>query len=447
MDGPGTSPYERLGVPVDASDDDIRRAFRLRAKAEHPDAGGDPEAFRLLREAYETLCDPLRRRDWDELHHVRDGWAGRHGGDEPDGWEGRHGGFTGDVEFPAWLRPLTDAPWEEAHPPRHGSGEAGAAPLPAEVRWWWPHHALHRPVSAGSLLLLGDADALVALDVHTGGEAWRAGLARAAAGPPVVVGDTVVVWTLDGDLHGLELGRGITRWQRHVGPPGPAPAALAVLDDTVVAARAEGKLEALDPTDGRHRWTARLGGPPAGVVGVPGSGVVVAAAGANVEAVGLHKGHHRWRVRSRLPLDLPPVTAAGAVWVPGVAGELHRLSIDTGAATGGWRLGDATGGICGAGDRVLVTTAGPSHLAALGRGPKVEWSIPLGAVAPEPAVTEGLAYLAEPDGFLRLFDVASGAVRGCVSLPFEPHASPVLTPEGIVLRERTGRMWALRRPH
>lgn len=60
--------YRALGVPRTASADEIRHAFRARAMASHPDRAGetaDGETFRLVREAYEVLRDPLRRMAYD----------------------------------------------------------------------------------------------------------------------------------------------------------------------------------------------------------------------------------------------------------------------------------------------------------------------------------------------------------------------------------------------
>ena len=79
-------PYEVLGISRDATLDEIKRAFRGRAKAYHPDTNpGDEdtaERFRDVSAAYEILTDPEKRAhymrgDWDPW---RDGdWGGAHG--------------------------------------------------------------------------------------------------------------------------------------------------------------------------------------------------------------------------------------------------------------------------------------------------------------------------------------------------------------------------------
>ncbi len=61
--------YTVLGVTETASAQEIKRAFRAQAKRLHPDRQANQDtsqAFLDLREAYEVLSDPGRRRDYDQ---------------------------------------------------------------------------------------------------------------------------------------------------------------------------------------------------------------------------------------------------------------------------------------------------------------------------------------------------------------------------------------------
>ncbi|MBI4426700.1 MAG: molecular chaperone DnaJ [Candidatus Kerfeldbacteria bacterium] len=80
--------YQILGVARDASDDDIKRAFRKLAHQHHPDkAGGDADRFKEVNEAYQVLSDPAKRQQYDRFGTV--------GGPGGGGWDqaARAGGF------------------------------------------------------------------------------------------------------------------------------------------------------------------------------------------------------------------------------------------------------------------------------------------------------------------------------------------------------------------
>lgn len=74
--------YDILGISKDATEDEIKSAYRNLAKKYHPDLNpGDEEAennFKEAAEAYEILSDPSKRRRYDLLGH--DGVKGQAGG-------------------------------------------------------------------------------------------------------------------------------------------------------------------------------------------------------------------------------------------------------------------------------------------------------------------------------------------------------------------------------
>ncbi len=67
---PGPDLYQLLGVPRQASREEIVQAWRRRARAEHPDSRPDdaaaPDRFRVVAEAYQVLSDPSRRAAYDQ---------------------------------------------------------------------------------------------------------------------------------------------------------------------------------------------------------------------------------------------------------------------------------------------------------------------------------------------------------------------------------------------
>ena len=73
--------YESLGLDKNASDEQIKKAYRKLAKKYHPDANpGDKTAeakFKEISEAYAVLSDPQKRATYDQLgHSAFDGSAG-----------------------------------------------------------------------------------------------------------------------------------------------------------------------------------------------------------------------------------------------------------------------------------------------------------------------------------------------------------------------------------
>lgn len=79
--------YEIMGVKRDATQDEIKRAYRKLARKYHPDVSDDPKAeerFKEVGEAYEVLKDPEKRAAYDQLGaNWKDGQEFR----APPGWD------------------------------------------------------------------------------------------------------------------------------------------------------------------------------------------------------------------------------------------------------------------------------------------------------------------------------------------------------------------------
>ena len=91
--------YAELGVKKDASNDEIKKAYRKLARANHPDSNpGDTakhDKFKAVAEAYDVVGDPEKRKKYDEMRELygsggfRGGFGGGFGGGQPGG-----GGFN-----------------------------------------------------------------------------------------------------------------------------------------------------------------------------------------------------------------------------------------------------------------------------------------------------------------------------------------------------------------
>ena len=110
--------YDILGVSRDASDKDIKVAFRKLSQKYHPDApGGDEAKFKEISEAYTTLSNPEKRREYDQMLMFGmpgsggGSWQSTGGAGWPDIFDSMFNGGGFNVDFGGGADPMGGNPF------------------------------------------------------------------------------------------------------------------------------------------------------------------------------------------------------------------------------------------------------------------------------------------------------------------------------------------------
>ena len=131
--------YKIMGVARDASQDEVKRAYRKLARKYHPDVSKEPNAeirFKELGEAYEVLKDPEKRAAYDQLGT---NWKANQEFRPPPDWNagfefsgrgfpGGQGGPGGDgTQYSDFFESLFGHDFRQSHGGARGRGGGGAS--------------------------------------------------------------------------------------------------------------------------------------------------------------------------------------------------------------------------------------------------------------------------------------------------------------------------------
>jgi len=447
----GKTHYELLGLDARATTLQIRAAFRVLVKTAHPDAGGEPTAFRRLKDAHDCLANPLRRKEYDHELGLR--VAAAPVGSNLRGWTGPEGDFTGSVEWPSYLRDVVDAPWrpDDDHqqsssggdPFQPSYGQPSAPRSPTRVAWQWgggDDRVDRQPVPAGALVLMSAGRVLAACEVAAGHELWRADLGSESCGAPVALEETVVAVSTRGELQGFDLGRGVLRWRTNFAG---RPSALATAGGLVGMALGN-RLVAFDASTGKQRWSTRLSGDAVDLAGC-GNVFLVRTDRSSLDGIDASKGRHRFALRNVPPFLTPPTLAANLVWVVSKGARIVGLDPATGQSATTLAPGLTVCGLAGGDSRSLLfaTVAGPEEVVAVTANGQFRWRCPLPDAALGPAADDRYVYVITGNQQFLTVDRTTGELLAHAYTDVRPVADPVAVPGRLLVRDASATVWAL----
>src|ERR1700746_1874826 len=186
--------------------------------------------------------------------------------------------------------------------------------------------------------------AVVALDLATGRQLWRAKTAAPLSGGTAVGAGLVLAGAGDGQLFAFDPATGHNRWKIRLNGEVLAPAAISA---RLIAVRTvDGKLHALSPDDGHELWVTDQPVPRLSLRGtaspvITGDQVVCGFDNGKVLSVSAGDGSVQWEATVTPPhgrtelerlndIDAPVRVAGKDVYAVGFQGKVAMLAIDTG---------------------------------------------------------------------------------------------------------------------
>ena len=284
--------------------------------------------------------------------------------------------------------------------------------------------------SDGILYVSSGFGLMTALDGATGAEVWQQNLRATGSGSPTVSGDLVYLVAGDEVAWALDAKNGRIRWQLAASPDinnvmgGPAP---AVTDKYIVFAFGSGELQGAFRKGGLRLWDAQVAGQRPGysaarIGDITGDPVVVdntlyvGSHSGRTVALGLGNGKRLWTAQDGA---LNPVWPAGdSIFLISDRNELIRLNAEDGTRIWGKEL-------------PFFTKDRPRRQAEI-------------FAHHGPIIAGGNLIVASNDAQLRLFDPASGALRGSVAMPGGASTNPVVAGGTLYVVSTKGQLIAFR---
>ncbi|MDS9467148.1 PQQ-binding-like beta-propeller repeat protein [Paracoccus sp. MBLB3053] len=271
---------------------------------------------------------------------------------------------------------------------------------------------------------------VIALDARSGAIVWRQRVDAPISGAPTVANGVVYALGRDATGWAVRAADGKVLW-RVFGNNGMAGVmgggAPAVSGGTAVFAYSNGQLAGVDTSDGSQLWTANVAGSRLGrsitlfrdMTGDPvvvGSTVYAGTSSGRVGAYDLATGAMNWEAREGA--SSPVLVAGNSVFLVNDQAQLLRLDIANGGRVWAQKLPYFSENIIRKQGKVWT------HFG--------------------PVLAGNRLYLASSDGYLRVFDPATGALIGQAEIPGGAAAAPAVAGQTLYVVTHDGQLMAYR---
>ena len=318
-----------------------------------------------------------------------------------------------------------------------------------------------RPLLEADALYAAEAGGDVyALDPASGKELWRSRTKARVISGPSVVGDLVLVGTLDAEVIALKRADGSPRWRARASSEVLAPPAGD--GDVVVARSVDGRAFGLSAKDGSRLWSFDRTEPNLTLRGlsaplVDGNTVLLGMDNGRLAAIRLNDGQPVWEQPISAPsgrTELERLTDIDAALLPSDDGVLVAsyggdvALIEPGSGESRWRraIRSYAGLAVGAGNAYVSDADGVIWGLDLATG-AAAWkheSLQYRRLSP-PAFFAGHVVVADFEGYLHVLDPKDGALVGRIRAGRGPVlAAPAVAGERLYLLNAEGRLSALK---
>ncbi|WP_134678690.1 PQQ-like beta-propeller repeat protein [Paracoccus ravus] len=283
---------------------------------------------------------------------------------------------------------------------------------------------------AGRVFATSGYGELVALDARSGAVLWRQRVEAPISGAPTVANGTVYVMGRNATGWAVRASDGRVMWRAFgnnamAGVMGSA--APAVSGGTVVFPFATGQLQGVDAAEGTQIWSANVAGSRLGrsigffrdMTGDPvisGGTVYAGTSSGRVGAYDMASGAMKWEAPEGA--SSPPLVAGNSVFIVNDQAQLIRLDASNGGRVWAQKLPYFT--------ETIVRKQGKvwNHYG--------------------PVLAGNRLYLAGSDGYLRVFDPATGALIGNAEIPGGAAAVPAVAGQTLYVVTHDGQLMAYR---